>query len=67
VKDLCENGATPLVSMRAAKLCTVCVRVERPGKSATTVCCYYVINMYAYTLTLQSISVRYDTNTNNCY
>jgi hypothetical protein len=38
VKDLYEDGATLLVSMRAAKFCTGCVRVEFPRKSFTTEC-----------------------------
>ena len=38
MKDLYEDGATLLVSVRAAKLCTVCVRVKCPRKSFTTEC-----------------------------
>jgi hypothetical protein len=43
VKDLYENGATLLVSMTAAKLCTVCVRVECPRKSFTTECVVVIV------------------------
>jgi len=49
VKDLHEDGEKTLVSMRAAKFFTVCVRVECLRKSFSTECVVVMVQICLHT------------------